>query len=117
MLSVNNKWKAIGTMVLCLCLSQISFGQQTWERVYGGTQNEVANSVQQTTDGGYIVGGGYDLCLVKLTANGDTSWTKKHDDVGLFEINSLQQTTDGGYVFSRVHNIRIWRFNTTDCFI
>src|SRR4051794_1392598 len=29
----------------------------TWQKSLGGTDNDIANSIQQTTDGGYIVAG------------------------------------------------------------
>lgn len=108
MILISEKWKMIWAVVLCSCLSQISFGQQTWERVYGGAQYETASSVQQTTDGGYVVGGktnsqgggGSDMYLVKLDANGDTLWTKTYGDARGENINSLQQTADGGYILA-----------------
>jgi len=107
MLLINKKWKIVWALILCTCLSQTaSFGQQTWERVYGGAQNESANAVQQTIDGGYVVGGytysqgagGSDMYLVKLDVNGDTTWTQTYGSNWEESINSLQQTTDGGYI-------------------
>lgn len=107
MLLVNKKWNVVWIIILCICLSHtVSFGQQTWERVYGGAQNESANSVQQTADGGYVVGGhtysqgagGSDMYLVKLDMSGDTVWTKTYGYALDETINSLQQTTDGGYI-------------------
>ncbi len=105
---INQKWKSICLLILCSCLSHTaSFGQQTWERVYGGAGNESAKSVQQTTNGGYIVGGytnsfggsDADMYLVKLDALGDTLWTRTYgQSVWEEEINALQQTSDGGYI-------------------
>lgn len=112
MLLIKNKWKAIGAIILCSCLSfTTSFGQQTWERAYGGVFNEEAKTVQQTSDGGYIVGGytysygvgASDMYLIKLAANGDTTWTKTYGNGtgnATEQIESVQETTDGGYILA-----------------
>lgn len=69
-----------------------SSGDTLWERCYGGTLNETANSIIQTTDGGYLVAGytnsadddvsksgvGEDIWILKLAANGDISWSKTY---------------------------------------
>jgi hypothetical protein len=55
-----------------------STGQITWSKSHGGTGQESGNSVIQTKDGGYLAvgytnswgAGGFDLLLVKLSANG-----------------------------------------------
>jgi hypothetical protein len=55
-------------------------GNATWEKRYGdGTTNDYGTSVQQTSDGGYIItgftpyngAGGFDVYLIKTDANGD----------------------------------------------
>jgi hypothetical protein len=64
-----------------------------WARIFGGSNSsEEGYSVQQTTDGGYIIAG-EDL-LLKTDTNGDTLWTKSFDGLCF----SAQQTTDGGYI-------------------
>jgi uncharacterized repeat protein (TIGR01451 family) len=109
MLLINKKREALWALILCSFFSvTTSFGQQTWERVYGGAQNEAGYAVQQTTDGGYAIGGvtnsegggSDDMYLVKTDANGDTLWTKTYGDANDEVINSLQQTTDGGYILA-----------------
>lgn len=113
MLLINKKWKIVWALILCTCLSHTaSFGQQTWERVYGGAQNESANVVQQTIDGGYVVGGynqngtTSDMYLVKLNANGDTLWTRSYgESTGYEEIKDLQQTVDGGYILAATETV------------
>ncbi|MBU0509923.1 hypothetical protein KKH27_13960, partial [bacterium] len=77
-----------------------------WTRTYGGNEDEVAYSVQQTTDGGYIVAGstrsfgaGYvDSYLVKTNAQGDTLWTQCYGGSEGDEAKCVRQTSDGGYI-------------------
>jgi hypothetical protein len=85
-----------------------AFSQQRWERTYGGARNEQGWSVQQTTDGGYIVAGytnsfghgGYDVYLIKTNTSGDTLWTRTFGGANDDEGYSVQQTSDGGYIVS-----------------
>jgi hypothetical protein len=66
---------------------------------------DIGYSVQQTTDGGYIIAGSItfgnpDVWLIKTNANGDTLWTKTFGG-GEAEIGlSVQQTNDGGYIIT-----------------
>ncbi|MEX0749162.1 MAG: hypothetical protein WD467_01235 [Candidatus Saccharimonadales bacterium] len=83
-----------------------SNGAHEWTRVIGGTGSETAQSVQQTSDGGYIIGGytsGYgagsnDFMLVKLDSDGAHEWTKVAGGTGSDVVQSVQQTSDGGYI-------------------
>src|SRR5688572_15886260 len=92
-------------------------GTKVWDKTLGGRCDEALHSVQQTADGGYILGGTSvssisgdkteaskgltDFWVVKLDASGTKVWDKtlggSADDSGL--INILQ-VTDGGYVVS-----------------
>ena len=81
-------------------------GNISWAKTYGGTDYEEASSVQQTSDGGYIVAGrtysfgagGYDIILIKMNANGNISWAKTYGGTDYEEASSVQQTSDGGYI-------------------
>jgi len=44
-------------IISLLFILSISFAQQKWTRIYGGISQEDGYSVQQTSDGGYIVAG------------------------------------------------------------
>lgn len=91
---------------LFLFFVHYSFGQITFQKTYGGSQDEVFYSVQQTFDGGYInVGstnsfgaGSYDVYLVKTDSTGDTLWTKTYGGTGHDFGYCVQQTSDSGYV-------------------
>ena len=79
----------------------------TFERTFGGTGDDLGLSVQQTTDGGYIATGPYDLMsdsgaayLVKTDAHGDTLWTRFFGGAQCGASGaSVRQTTDGGFIF------------------
>ena len=89
-------------------------GTEQWSQTYGDAETrEVGYSVEQTTDGGYIIGGtrdpwssnqpslgDSDMFLLKTTANGAEEWTQTfesvigNDDSGF----AVRETGDGCYV-------------------
>ena len=80
-------------------------GDSLWSRTYGGQYYDVGKSVQQTSDGGYIVAGvkyvaagDADVYLIKTNASGDTLWTRTFGGTGTDGANSVHQTLDGGYI-------------------
>jgi regulation of enolase protein 1 (concanavalin A-like superfamily) len=83
-------------------------GVEQWSKVFGGTDDDWGNSVQQTTDGGYVIIGGTesfgagerDVYLIKTDGNGDSLWTRTFGGIEEDEGHSIQQTTDGGYIIS-----------------
>ena len=84
-------------------------GDTLWTKTYAnGGSGEYAHDVQQTTDGGYILGGstngvgagGRDAYLIKTDANGVIQWTQTYGGTSNESIESVEQTTDGGYVFT-----------------
>jgi uncharacterized delta-60 repeat protein len=81
-------------------------GNITWQKNFGGASAEIARSVRQTDDGGYIVTGrsssfkvGYcDFYIIKLDASGNKSWEKVYGGDSWDDPYSIQQTEDGGYI-------------------
>ncbi len=87
-------------------------GNVQWAKTYGGTYGDYAYSVQQTSDGGYIVAGrtgsfgagNWDIFLIKTDANGNIQWAKTYGGTNSDEAYSVQQTSDGGYVVAGYTN-------------
>lgn len=77
-----------------------SFGDTLWTKTFGGTSGEEGRSVQQTSDGGYIIAGSraFDVWLIKTDMNGDTLWTKTLGGDSADYGMCVQQTTDNGYI-------------------
>ncbi|RYY67189.1 MAG: T9SS C-terminal target domain-containing protein [Chitinophagaceae bacterium] len=90
-------------------------GNVSWDVILGGNLTEVATSIVQTADGGYVVGGhssssangdvtpvnhstNTDCWIVKLTAAGVIQWNVLLGGTGEEELQAIRQTTDGGYI-------------------
>lgn len=85
-----------------------------WEKSYGGLDHDRAYSMQQTTDGGYIIAGQsesndgdvggnngrIDFWVVKIDGLGNLEWEKNYGGVGTDKASSIQETTDGGYIIA-----------------
>jgi len=91
---------------LALLLTLNAHAQITFEKSYGGSQEEEGRAVQQTMDGGYILavssrsfgGGNYDLWLIKTDEYGDTTWSKTFGGTGYDTAGDVLETTNGGYI-------------------
>jgi Secretion system C-terminal sorting domain len=95
-----------------------SQGAITWQKSLGGTLDDLAFSIQQTTDGGFIVAGNsksndsdvsgnhgyFDYWIVKLTDTGAISWQHALGGTGFDIATSIQQTSEGGFIVSGYSN-------------
>ena len=75
--------------------------QEEWNRTFGKTgQRAEGRSVQQTSEGGYIITGwvGDSIWLVKTDSNGNEQWNKTFKAGRRSEGYAVQQTADGGYI-------------------
>jgi len=83
-----------------------SSGNIIWKKTFSGNSWDVANSVQQTPDGGFVVAGGTssfgtgeaDLLLLKLDSSGNVVWKKTFGEGDYSSPNFIGQTSDGGFV-------------------
>ena len=104
-------------LLLYLCFIPKSLAQnKLWDKTIGGNGGDQLTAMQQTSDGGYILGGtsgsgisgdkseksrgGADYWVVKLNANGSKAWDKTFGGNNIEDLQALQQTRDGGYVLS-----------------
>ena len=79
-----------------------------WTQTYGGTNDDQAYSLVETSDGGYaIVGyarsfgfGKQDFWLVKTDAFGYMEWNQTYGGTESDEAYSLVVTSDGGYAIA-----------------
>jgi hypothetical protein len=91
-------------MLLSVLLEPVNAQTEAhWQKTYGGTKDDVGLSVEQTSDGGYIIAGstkGPDVYLVKTDASGNLLWQKTYGGGGYDIGYSVKQTSDGGYIIA-----------------
>jgi hypothetical protein len=79
-------------------------GDIQWAKIYGGAGVSGISSVQQTSDGGYIMAGysgsNKDILLIKTDGSGNVQWAKTYGGAGNEEARYVIQTSDGGFVIS-----------------
>lgn len=87
-------------------------GNLLWQKTFGGSSIDGAFSINQTLDGGYIVGGysqstdgdvtvnfgNLDYWIVKTDSSGNLQWQKSLGGTLYDQLFSVQQTSDSGYV-------------------
>ncbi len=89
-----------------------NIGLIEWQKSLGGSNDDNAQAVKQTADGGYIIvgeafsndgdvvgnNGNVDFWVVKLSSLGDMEWQKPLGGTALDVGEDIIQTTDGGYI-------------------
>ncbi len=89
-----------------------SLGTMQWQKNFGGSDNDIASSVLQTSDGGYIVAGGAvsfdgqvggnhgneDAWILRLDAAGNLLWAKTYGGSLNDRAESISPASDGGFI-------------------
>ncbi|MFC2160629.1 CFI-box-CTERM domain-containing protein [Acidobacteriota bacterium] len=87
-------------------LKLFSNGEIEWHKIFGGEKKDIAHSIQQTFDGGYVVAGetqsfGFgdkDIWILKLNIWGDIEWQKTYGGSQSDEAFFIQQISNGGFI-------------------
>lgn len=80
-------------------------GDSLWSRAYGGTGQEHCYSALRTDDGGFLIAGRtesygagqYDAWLIKISANGDSLWSRTYGGALNETAYSVAPAPEGGY--------------------
>ena len=85
-------------------------GAITWQKTYGGVNEDYVTFIQQTSDGGYVMAGltqsfgagDSDAWALKLDTTGAITWQKTYGGATDYKsADSIRQTQDGGVYCSR----------------
>ncbi len=95
-------------------------GNKLWDKTYGSSNTDYLNTIRQTSDGGYILGGlsdgsndgdksqpsrgVQDYWVIKLDSLGNKQWDQTLGGSSLDFITSIIQTADGGYLVGGYSN-------------
>jgi photosystem II stability/assembly factor-like uncharacterized protein len=91
-----------------------SYGDIIWAKCFGGSDDDMAYSILQTDDSGYLVAGsaeskdgdvsgnrgGSDYWCIKLDDTGNIEWEKCYGGSSTDIPYSVQPTIDGGYIIA-----------------
>ena len=98
-------------------------GNMEWDETFGEKGTDIANSITQTKDRGYIIAGfiwtvyasKQDFWIIKLDENGNIEWGKTFDGDENDIAYSIIQTEDGGYAVAGSTGVRVW--GETNCWV
>lgn len=91
------------------------YGQEQWNKTFGGPMDDSAFSISVTSDNGYVLAGMYNgswsfgidnsAFILKTDSDGNQEWLKELPNCTLY---SVQETSDGGYVAAGIKNENGW---------
>jgi len=96
------------SFLIFISVFSFMFLHAQWIKTFGGSGDDHALKLQQTSDGGYIVAGQtysfehdrLDLRVLKLDPNGTMEWENTYTRHESNNILSIQQKNDGGFIIA-----------------
>ena len=108
-----------------------SSGIIQWQNTIGGSEFDILNSLDQTSDGGYILGGmsksnisgdkaesnlgDYDFWIIKTDSVGNIQWQNSIGGNNQDMLKSIQQTKNGNYILGGTSESNISGDKTENC--
>ena len=97
-----------GDGTVALLVKTDSSGTLKWNQTYSGSGWAYADSIIQTSDGGYALAGttnpigklAHDYWLVKTDAKGSMEWNKMYNDSSGAAASAIVRTSNGGYTLA-----------------
>jgi hypothetical protein len=85
-----------------------AYGNMNWNKTYGGSKNDRAYELVETSDGGFAIAGytysfgagESDFWLVKVDSQGNMEWNKTYGGASHDFAYSLVSSSDGGYALA-----------------
>ncbi len=85
-----------------------NLGDVEWQKTYGGIDTENAYSLDETSDGGYVIGGdtfsfgagSFDYMIVKLNETGNVEWAKTYGGDNGDTAYDLSASYTGEYILA-----------------
>jgi len=128
-------WDSIGQTHDYWIVKIDSVGNKLWDRNFGGTKRDELYSLEQTTDGGYLLGGRSksgingnkseanwdttentdDFWIVKINSAGIKQWDKVYGGTKFDGLTSLKQTKDGGFILGGLSESEVSGNKTQPC--
>jgi hypothetical protein len=108
-----------------------SLGSIQWQNTIGGSNYDILYSIEQASDGGYLLGGhsssnisgdktenslgSYDFWIVKVDLLGNIEWQNTIGGSDEESLYSIEQTNDGGYLLGGTSKSNISGDKTENC--
>lgn len=100
--------QSAGSDLNLLVMKLDSTGNQEWTKFFGGTLDEMGNSVQEVPSGGYVVAGytrsygsgAKDIFLLRLDVNGNLSWAENIGGTANDQAFCVKNTSDQGFILA-----------------
>ena len=93
------------SLVLILCGAALFMGSR-WARVYGGNNTDLVNSIDKTSDGGFVIAGitqsnsagSNDIEITRIDGRGNILWHRLLGGTAIDEAMGVRQMPDGGFI-------------------